>query len=362
MKTGIGNGGLGVGLSRLAIVGALLSASWAFGAIDGKVINQTTGKPQAGATVTLYKLGQAGPEQVESVKSGANGIFHITQDAQGPGPRLVQAAYDGVTYNHMLPPGSPSNDVTVDVYDSSKQPGDAKVSQHMVLLEPARGELMVSEWYLFRNGGKTTYNDVDGGTLKFYLPPATNGAVKINATAPQGMPVPQSADKTSKANVYKLAFPIKPGETRIDLTYTLPFTQPGPFESKILYKGGPTRLVVPNGVTLKGDGIQSIGQEPKTQANIYDVSGSDFKVEVAGTGSLRQAEAGDSGSDESSGPSFDEIPPKVYGSMKWILVLAFSILALGFTLLYRSHVPATAPTAAREKAPPTAKEKNARRR
>ncbi|HXI39662.1 MAG TPA: hypothetical protein VNH83_06770, partial [Bryobacteraceae bacterium] len=35
-------------------------------AIDGKVVNQTTGKPQAGATVTLYKLGQAGPEQIES--------------------------------------------------------------------------------------------------------------------------------------------------------------------------------------------------------------------------------------------------------------------------------------------------------
>ena len=32
----------------------------AFAAVDGVVINKTTGQPQAGATVTLYKLGQAG--------------------------------------------------------------------------------------------------------------------------------------------------------------------------------------------------------------------------------------------------------------------------------------------------------------
>ena len=45
---------------------------------DGQVLNQTTGKPQPGATVTLFKLGgQAGPEVVESVKSGADGKFAI---------------------------------------------------------------------------------------------------------------------------------------------------------------------------------------------------------------------------------------------------------------------------------------------
>jgi len=113
---GFGIRTLGFGANR-GLVAALLFVSCGFAAIDGKVVNQTTGKPQPGATVTLYKLGQAGPEAIESVKSGADGKFHITQDGQGPGPRLVQAAYDGVTYNRILPPGSPSNDVTVEVYN-----------------------------------------------------------------------------------------------------------------------------------------------------------------------------------------------------------------------------------------------------
>jgi hypothetical protein len=330
------------------LVAGLVFASCAFGAIDGVVINQTLGKPQAGAIVTLYKLGQEGPEQIESVKSGADGMYHIAQDATGPEPRLVQAVYGDVTYNHILPAGSPSDNVTVDVYESSKKPGDAKIEQHALLLEPARGQLTVTEWYTFSNKGKVTYNDVDGGTLRFYLPAGANGAVRVTATAPQGMPVPQAAEKTRTANVYKVAFAIKPGETRIDVTYHVPLNQPGTFEGKILERA-PTRLIVPHGVTLKGEGVQSLGEEPQTNAAIYDVKGRDFKLEIDGP------------SDE-TGATYEQIPPKIYDNMKWILVLAFAILTLGFILLYRAQAHAGVQTAAQLAPKSPSKEKNERRR
>ena len=356
MKTGSKDWHPGIG-GRSAALGLLL-ASCAFAAVDGTVLNRTTGKLQPGATVTLYKLGaQNGLESIESVKSDAQGHFRINQDLQGP--RLIQTAYDGVTYNHMLPPTSPSTGVELEVYNASKQPGAAKVAQHMVLVEPTRGQLMVSESYIFRNDGQTTYFDLDGGTLKFYLPPAANGAVQVNATAPQGMPIRQAPDKTATANVYKVAFPIKPGETRIDLGYSLPFTPGGTFEGKVLYKGGPTRLVAPDGVTIKGDGVVSLGQEPQTKASIFDVKTNDFKVEISGAGALR---SGDENADDSSGPGFEQIPPKVLGNMKWILVLAFSILGLGFILLYRAHVPERVSATTPSKAHSPSKEKNGRRR
>jgi len=344
-------------LSARTVAAALVFTACGFAAIDGTVINQTAGKPQAGATVTLYKLGQAGPEQIESVKSGADGKFHIAQDAQGPGPRLVQAAYGDVTYNHMLPPGSPSDNVTVDVYESSKEPGDAKVEQHAVFFEPARGELTVNEWYLFRNNGKVTYNDVEGGTLHFYLPPSANGAVKVNATAPQGMPVPQAAEKTRTPNIYKVAFAIKPGETRIDLTYHVPFNTPSVFEGKIL-DNLRTQLVAPNGVSLKGEGISSLGQEPNTKASIYDVKGPDYKVEISGAGAMPAGGGEDASDDSGGGSTFEQIPPKIYGNMKWILALAFSILTLGFILLYRAQVPAGAEPGLKS----SSKDKHERRR
>jgi preprotein translocase subunit SecG len=173
------------------------------------------------------------------------------------------------------------------------------------------------------------------------------------------MPVPQAAEKTGTPNVYKVAFAIKPGETRIDITYNVPFNAPGTFEGKILYKGGPTRLVAPSGVTIHGDNIQPIGQEPKTQATIFDVKGNDFKAEISGAGSLEGAEEAGG---ESGGASYEEIKPKVYSKMTWILALTFGILTLGFILLYRARVPETAAAAARETRNPPAKGKNERRR
>ena len=114
----------------------LLLPLMAHAAVDGTVVNGTTGKPQPNATVTLFKVGGNGPESIQSVKSGPDGKFLITADAEGQGPRLVQAAFDGAVYNHMIPPGMPSSGITVTVYQSSAKPGAAQVEQHMMLLEP----------------------------------------------------------------------------------------------------------------------------------------------------------------------------------------------------------------------------------
>ena len=117
----------------------LLCAAPALAAIDGTVTNQTTGKPQAGATVAFYKLGGAGLEAVDQAKTDAQGKFTINQEAQG-GPHLLQSVYEGVTYNHMLPPGSPTSGLKLDVYNASRtQPPAAKIAQHMILFEPGNG-------------------------------------------------------------------------------------------------------------------------------------------------------------------------------------------------------------------------------
>src|SRR5438874_620716 len=95
------------------IILAFLSLLPLSAAVDGTVINQTTGKPAKDATVTLYKLGQAGPEALQSVHTDSQGKFSIQQDAQG-GPHNLQATYDGVTYAHILRPGMPSTGITLD--------------------------------------------------------------------------------------------------------------------------------------------------------------------------------------------------------------------------------------------------------
>jgi len=323
-----------IGLHRRASAVSILFLCPAFAAVDGIVLNRTTGQPQAGATVTLYKLGRAGMESLESVKSGVGGKFRMDQTPQGP--HLIQTAFDGVTYNHMLPPGSATSGLSLDVYNSSKQPGAARISRHFLIFQPSGAQMSVNEGFIFANAGNTTYNDPDGGTLKFFLPVAAKGIVQVKCTAPQGMPIDRAADKTSQKDIYKLDFPIKPGETSIQVSYLVPYSSGAVFDGKTIGNTEePTLLVVPDGVTLQGEGVENKGQEPRSKASVYSVRTAAYKVEIAGSMPAAAPADADSGD---NGASLEEVSPRILRqNMKWILALAFGILALGFIVLYRAQ-------------------------
>ncbi len=313
-------------MKRLALWLAL--AGGGFAAVDGTVWNRTTGKPQPGTTVTMTSMGQGGLERLGSVTSDAQGKFSLSL-AAGQAHVLLEAAFGGVTYSRVVPPGGPYSNLELEVYDSSRKPGSARVAQRIVFLEPGAGQLSVNEAWMFHNDGKLTYSDPEGGTLKFFLPEAAGGKVGVTATAPQGMPLQRAAEKTKQANVYKVDFPIKPGETRIDVTYALPAA--GTFSGKTFYAGAPTRLVAPAGVTLAGEGLSSLGQDPTMRASVYEIRDrNEFAVRLEGTGSLRATETA-----EDAGPSIDQILPRIYDNLPWIVAPVLAILALGFVLLYR---------------------------
>jgi hypothetical protein len=332
----------------------LLSASLAHGAVDGTVVNATSGKPQPAATVTLYQTTQQGPQNLGSVKSDAEGKFAFTQDVKpgvGGGPLLVQAVYGGVQYNLVITPGSPLSSVSIPVYESTRSPGQAKIDQHFFVLEPSPdGTIRVTEGFLYKNDGKTTWNDPDRGTLQFALPAAAQGKVEVNVTAPGGLPIRRAPDPLGKPNQFKLDFPIKPGETRVDLSWGMPFRSPGVFEDQTLSKAGSIRMVAPPGVEIKGPDVTLLGQEPSTKSNIFSVKGPDIQVRVEGTG-LFNTES-DSGGTAGSGQNLAENFPKLYGllaanasflesllAVKWVLLTILGMLALGFILLYRKGDP-----------------------
>jgi 5-hydroxyisourate hydrolase-like protein (transthyretin family) len=316
----------------------LLFAAVASAAVTGTVTNGTTGKPQAGATVTLYKFGQGGMEAADSAKTDAQGSFTITKDPQTPGPKMLRIEIDGVTYNKMMPPGTPTNGLAIDVYNASKQPGAARVSKHMLLFEPAGGQLTVNETILVKNEGKTTWSDPQNGTIHFFLPAGVSGSVDAKGTAPDGLPVPIPTEKTAKPGVYTAKFEIKPGETRLDLTYTLPYNTGDAYEGKIVSKDDNSYLIVPNGVTLQGEHLADLGIEPRTQAHVYGLNDTSYKITLTGAEAEPPAAAADQA--DSSGPQIEQIMPRVYGQTKLILALALGILALGFALLYRASGPA----------------------
>jgi len=309
----------------------LLLTPLCFAAIDGVVMNGSTGKPAASVVVSLVQPGASGMQTIASVKSDADGKFRIDKEYP-PGPALLQGLLGGASYPMMLTPGSPTTGLKLVVFDPTTKPEAAKVAQHMILLEPKTTALDVSETFICQNETRTTYVDTARGSLLFYLPDSASASARVTVNAPGGMPIQRSPEKAGKPGLYKINYPIKPGETRFDLTYSMPASTK--FAGKKVDPATPTRLVTPASVTLTGDHLDSLGQEPQTQAHIYSATSPAYDVTIEGTGSLRGPET-NAPEEDTGEPPVEVKASRIYSRLYWILGLTFAVLGLGGAMLYR---------------------------
>jgi len=320
----------GHGMKLVALL--VLAITPAFAAVDGVIVNGTTGQPQPNTVVMLIQPPQAGMQTLGTTKTDAQGKFSFDNN-DDQGPRLIQAVFQGVQYNKMVPPGMPSTGLQIPVFASTNKAGTAKVTQHFIVLQPGEKEMTVSEGLLYVGDPNVTYYDPVNGSVRFYIPAEAKGLASVTVNPAGGMPIQRPALKTKEPNVYKVDYPVRPGETRFDINYTVPTTSPMMFNDKEIHPEAASNLVVPSGVTAKSDDLELAGQEPKTQASIYRIKNANFKVEVDGIGSLQQPDAS---SDDNGQPQVQEVKPRIYESLYWILGMAFAILGLGSVLLARN--------------------------
>jgi hypothetical protein len=306
-------------------------ASCALAAVDGVAVNGTTGKPQASVMVSVVQPGASGMQTLASVKSGGDGKFSI-ETRIPPGPTILQGVYQGVIYNLVLTPGTPTTNLQLNVYDATTSAASAKIAQHLMVIEPMANALQISETFLAQNETRQTYLDPVNGSIQFYLPEAARDKVQVTIAAPGGMPINRPAESTKKPGVYKASYPLKPGETRFEFSYSLPASDA--FSGRNADPSTPISLVTPPAVTLTGDGIESKGQEPQTQAHIYAVSAPTFDLKIEGTGSLRGPDAAES-QEDTGRPEVTVESARIYTKLFWVLGLTLAILALGGVTLYR---------------------------
>jgi len=323
---------------RFFIFCLLAPVSCLLGAIEGTVINGSTGKPQPAVTVSLVQPGANGMQAIATSTSDANGKFSIDHDLPPP-PALLQADYKGVTYTQVQPPGRPPTGIQFQIYESdSKRPQGMQMA-HLIMIEPAPTALEISETFLIRSESTTTFQDSSNGTAQFYPPKSAGDKVEVSVTPPTQMTIRRTAEKASKPGSFKINYPVRPGETRYDMHYSLPASET--FSGKVVEGDRPTTVVTPLSVRLSGDGIKEVGVEQEVQARIYQLTAPSFTVKIEGTGSIRERQQGRSSQDKASPdedpgqPKTTEILAKIYDRMYWILGLTFAMLALGGTLLFR---------------------------
>ena len=180
----------------------------------------------------------------------------------------------------------PSTGVQIPVFASTNKAGTAKETQHFIVLQPGDKEMTVNEGLLYVGDPSLTYYDPVNGSVRFYVPPEVKGPISVTVNPAGGMPIPRPALKTKEPNIYKIDYPVRPGETRFDLNYTVPTTNPMIFTDKLLHADASSNLVVPNGVTVKSDDLELAGTGTQNASQYLPHQERELQSGSGGTGIL----------------------------------------------------------------------------
>ncbi|HUK29978.1 MAG TPA: carboxypeptidase-like regulatory domain-containing protein, partial [Candidatus Acidoferrum sp.] len=310
--------------------------------ITGVVHNGTTGKVGAGVDIILLNL-QNGMDSVATTKTDSEGRFQLNYTSAGQTPMLVRASYKGVNFHAMLPPGQVTADVQI--YEPVMDANTVQFPTRIVYFQPDGTNLLVGEEYDIQNQSKppVAYFNVTGD-FEFQIPESAN-LEEVSAAGPEGMAVVQSTiDRGNKR--FAIAFPFRPGESRVRLSYTLPY---GSNKASIHIPLGGTignlMLLAPPTVTVASAGFQPGGTEQGLSVYVHDgpIAGKGFDVALSGTAPPPPDNSAQSGQDNGSGSSRDRdsgqtvsaVPPRL-DTLKWVLIGGFaSIFLLGAFYLYR---------------------------
>jgi hypothetical protein len=280
----------------------MLCAATALAApLSGKITNRTTGKPSPGDTVAVINTAKS-MDEIAKVTSDAQGQFHA--DAPDGGQILLHITPKGAEYFKSVPPGTAN--VDLEVYDSAAKV-DGIVGEALVLraeTDTAGKTLNVTENFFVQNASAPPRTQFGGNTLEFYLPKGA-AVTQTLANAPGGLPTNVEV-KTLDAGSghYAFTFPVRPGDTRFQVAYTLPYSGKQPFAIKLAVPTNDVAVMLPK--TMQFDGgssFQPVNVDPNALS--YDAHspapGQPVQFTISGAGQLPQSQEERAGGAQSGG-------------------------------------------------------------
>lgn len=347
-------------LAAALMTASLLGAAAGAAELTGTVTNKTTGKPAANATVILLTLAQ-GMEESGRTTTDGQGRFRVElKNAQAP--HLLRVQHQDVNYHKQVPPGMTAAEV--EVYDAAKKVAGVSTSMNILRIEPQGKEVQVMELYAVRNASDPPRTLMDDRTYEINLPPAAVIETALVASS-GGMPVNASPIPGKQKGNYGFMFPLRPGETRFQISYRMPYTGSAEFSPK---PGGPLEHLV----VMLPKSVEFTPQRPEIYSPMPDEDGATLRVatrvtpdqqiafRVAGAGVFpREAEASAAGGAVAPenrpggglGPPINS-PNPLAGHMWWILGGFAVLLAAGAYWFYRQPALAEAPPATRTASAP----------
>jgi len=271
--------------------------------VTGTITNATTGKPASGATVTVLDP-MAGMLEVGSGKADARGRYSI-EAPPAKGPRLVRAERDGVNYFKMIPPGTENADV--EVYDAAASVKGIKATADVLRMQTQEGTLQVSEMFVVNNESKPPKALSAPATFEFVLP---DGAVVdgAHARAPGGQPISVETSPAKQKNHHAFSFALKPGDTRLEVTYHVPYSGEMMFSPQLLHNFEHYVVILPSSMNFIAHDPKQFqtmdAKQPGTtvQVSMQSKDGSKLGYSVSGMGLFPDENAGAAAGTPGGGP------------------------------------------------------------
>jgi hypothetical protein len=355
------------GVFALAAFAAPLAALAA--TVTGTVTNKTVNKPSGGDDVVLIAFGQ-GMQEAGRTKTDAKGHYSI--EVPDNGMHLIRVDHQKAAYFQPLQPGSTSADV--DVYDVlAKVPGVSTEADVMRIETDPQG-LHVIENYFVKNESNPPKTQFSPRAYEIYLPPDA----RIEGSAamgPGGMPVSSSPVPTGEKGYYAFVFPVRPGETRFQISYHLPYNGSFSFTPKVSMPTQNVAVMLPKSMKFAGSGsvqFQSINDDVNAQTflarNVSPAQAMAFSVSGSGSmpretqaqgpnepGAAGGPDAGQAGPEQAGSAATDTRPggglgnpidtPDPLNKYKWWILSGLAlVLAVAAAFLLRAKPETTVPT------------------
>lgn len=287
-------------LATAILLASVLTCAAFAETLSGTVTNATSGKPAAGDDVVLLTLAQ-GMQEAGRTKTDAQGKFSFNITDPG-GPHLVRVNHQGVNY---FPGGGPirpgATTTEVKVYDSAKKLEGVAENVRVMRLQADQNSLQVIELISVKNDSSPPRSLMADRTYEIMLPEGAQVDEGV-AQGPGGMPVntaPVPDDKV-KGKFY-FVFPLRPGETRFQVAYHLPYSGEATLRPKVAGKLEHFAVMLPKSMEFgaKTQGVYSPVKDEDGQSNLQVATqvtpGKDLTFRVTGTGMLadqQQAQGG----------------------------------------------------------------------
>lgn len=259
--------------------------------ITGVVTNLTSNKPSPGDTVALIRL-QQGMQVAAQATTDPQGRYTLNMTDTDP-MHLVRVTHQGANYFQPLPPGK--NTVNIDVYDAAEKVDGITTEADVQRMETGSDGLHVTENYFVKNASSPPRTRIGMRSYVFYLPKDAE-IISSAALGPGSMPVQSSPMPAGAPGEYAFVFPLRPGETRFQVTYRLPYSGSLQFHPQVAAPVDNFALILPKSIHFSDEPantFQPLNDDLSVQTFLVKNLKPDAKVSfhISGRGQLPQETA-----------------------------------------------------------------------